>query len=516
LITAIQKKTNAGKRLAGLIAAVLPAIFFNSAWMLPFAEFKPLSNLEMRFNLRADLPIRALATWLNPFLLGHPLHSGQGFLIELSSFFVGLPTIGCFLWALFRRKIPLNGIFFLVLLVLMALGGWFGSFLRSWVPFYSLVVRSGYCVPLVVFAASRLGAQGFESVIGEGKTGFPWLVLALLIYGSALGFGVPADLGSFWVSLVFFVFAGLKISPPLRMTLLSASLFASIWPAAQGSQFTLPKDYLDEPSGFASRMSKPGRIYEPFTVEESSKFVWGRSFEDACEASKNAMFSNWPLTFGKEESFLYESYFVKSYFDWCFSSMRFSPVVSRKILDYLDVRYVLGRQKFQDFKDLTQKGDPFPLSENPLENAKWRSVTTGFPPSGWANDLERLGQKGMDLESACFVSRPGAVGSYTKRRVLEKNRTSNLVELEAKGKGRALLVSSETAYPGWIGESDGKKKALENVNYGFRGVVLEDGEEEVALRYQPTTFRLGCFLMLLACGFWGALLFQFVRTMRHA
>jgi len=74
--------------------------------------------------------------------------------------------------------------------------------------------------------------------------------------------------------------------------------------------------------------------------------------------------------------------------------------------------------------------------------------------------------------------------------------------LKAEGRGRALLVSSETADPGWKAQVDGKPKTLQMVNYAFRGIVLNEGESRVVLNYEPLSFRLGLFLAFLVMGWW--------------
>ena len=504
------------KKVLGLLGSIFPALLYNAAWFLPFVEFKPFSNLAVRSEMKWDLSLQALGTWFNPFLLGHPFHSGEGFLIELSSFFIGLPVVAWITWALIRRKIGGSGIPVLAAVLILSLGGWLAHGVSAWIPLYGLVVRSGYWVPLVVFLASRLAADSAEAVLDVENRGFglAWFTAGLGTYLMAVALGVPMDLWSLWASLALFLLAGFESARRYRAALLTAALFASLWPAAQGVQFTLPKEFLEEPSGMALRMEKPGRIYEPFTVVEGAKSFWGRNLEEACESSKNSMISNWPLAFGKEECFFYESFFLKKYFEWCFSSMRYSLTVSRKVLDYLGVRYILGRQDFPDFKDLSRKGELLPLSENPKENTKWFSIAKAYPQVGWGVDLAKLDQKGMDLETSCFISKQGLIGSYALRMVREMERNPNRVVLEAAGKGRAFLASSEMDYPGWIAEVAGKPIPVEEVNYGFRGVVLGEGEEVVTMSYRPGTFRLGCFLMLLACGIWIGIGVRQIRSYR--
>ncbi|MBI1381519.1 MAG: YfhO family protein [Planctomycetaceae bacterium] len=93
-------------------------------------------------------------------------------------------------------------------------------------------------------------------------------------------------------------------------------------------------------------------------------------------------------------------------------------------------------------------------------------------------------------------------------RVLEgphiaNSRVELLVELEGDG----LLVLTEQAFPGWVVEVDGERRAVETANAVFRSVPLESGRHRVVFLYRPRSFQLGLGLAGLGC----ALLFLLVR-----
>jgi hypothetical protein len=182
--------------------------------------------------------------------------------------------------------------------------------------------------------------------------------------------------------------------------------------------------------------------------------------------------------------------------------MRFSERVSRRTLDYLNVRYLVGPHHFQGLRELTREGDPAQVWENPYALPKWFSVRRVLTASDWVSDMVRVDEEGFSFKEACFSQATGKVGVYPVRRVEEVGRSPNRVELTAKGTGRAFLVSSEMAYPGWRAFAGGEEIPVEVVNHAFRGLALKDGVEEVSLRYLPLSFRLGCFLSLLVCALW--------------
>jgi hypothetical protein len=148
-----------------------------------------------------------------------------------------------------------------------------------------------------------------------------------------------------------------------------------------------------------------------------------------------------------------------------------------------------------------------PVWENRNSFPKWFSVARVIPSLGEAKDWERIGESSFDLKKTSLVEDGARAGSYSVRKVVETSRAADRVGIVAEGRGRAFLVSSETAYPGWRLEVEGHERPLEQVNLGFRGFVLDDGEQRAVLTYQPRSFRLGCFMSILAAGplFLGAL-----------
>ena len=114
----------------------------------------------------------------------------------------------------------------------------------------------------------------------------------------------------------------------------------------------------------------------------------------------------------------------------------------------------------------------------------------------------------MNYGTTCFVEDPALAGNYRPRKVEEIDRTPQRVDFKIEGQGKCLLVSSETAYPGWTARVEGQPRSLERVNHVFRGLLLNDGESHAVISYAPVSFRLGLFLSLLVCAFWSAGFFR--------
>lgn len=70
------------------------------------------------------------------------------------------------------------------------------------------------------------------------------------------------------------------------------------------------------------------------------------------------------------------------------------------------------------------------------------------------------------------------------------------VLLRAELKIPGFLVFSDTIYPGWRVQVDGKEEKIYLTNYAIRGVFLDKGVHSIKFSYQPTSFKLGLYLSL--------------------
>ncbi|HEY5038391.1 MAG TPA: YfhO family protein, partial [bacterium] len=263
--------------------------------------------------------------------------------------------------------------------------------------------------------------------------------------------------------------------------------------------------FYDEKPPLYEKLSLPGRVYHTPSVVEEYRMVSGNSVGEAYGHLKAALIPNWPLAYGLEEVCYSNSLFLNSFLPWYYAPTQISKDGAQKILNYLNVRYVLGQMP-ANRELVPQLGAPIPLWRNEGTMPKWFSVEAAIPELVWDIDLQKVDRQFFDFSKICFVTYQPKAQRYERRQVQELERTPCSVTLQARGRGEALLVSSETAYPGWKAEVNGFLRPLEGVNYGFRGLLLRDGEEKVKIAYRPASFRLGLFLSLLVVGIWSALL----------
>jgi hypothetical protein len=71
------------------------------------------------------------------------------------------------------------------------------------------------------------------------------------------------------------------------------------------------------------------------------------------------------------------------------------------------------------------------------------------------------------------------------------------VRIRTQSAAPALLVLSDSHYPGWSATVDGQPAALKVVNGLFRGVVMPAGAHEIVFHFEPTSWRQGLWLAAL-------------------
>jgi hypothetical protein len=88
------------------------------------------------------------------------------------------------------------------------------------------------------------------------------------------------------------------------------------------------------------------------------------------------------------------------------------------------------------------------------------------------------------------------------------------VDVHTDAGRRALLVLTDSWFPGWKATVDGHDAPIERVDYLIRGVVVPAGAHRVEFRYEPASWRAGWILSLLALI--GILAAALVGWRRHA
>jgi hypothetical protein len=106
-------------------------------------------------------------------------------------------------------------------------------------------------------------------------------------------------------------------------------------------------------------------------------------------------------------------------------------------------------------------------------------------------DLSRVAAT-EGLDAAQF---PG--GDLSDAQVRITRYEDRVVEIETAAETSALLVLTDTFYPGWRATVDGQRSLIYRTDYWFRGVLLPAGQHRVRFEYDPLSFRIGIAITLV-------------------
>jgi hypothetical protein len=90
----------------------------------------------------------------------------------------------------------------------------------------------------------------------------------------------------------------------------------------------------------------------------------------------------------------------------------------------------------------------------------------------------------------------GSAGTAGSARLLSYKPERVVADASARRAG--LLVLTDVFYPGWKATVDGRDVPIERVNYLLRGVPIPAGNHRVEFRYEPTSYRVGWIISLVA------------------
>jgi hypothetical protein len=387
----------------------------------------------------------------------------------------------------------------------LGLGGW----LKGLLPGYSLVIRSGFWLGLFIFGVAWLGAVAFDRQGAREDRGtkdlFIWVFSVLGVFGVSYWLGAPQEPVYFLVAAFLMMFSA-PLSPlksPWRQAAWICALGSSLIPPAVSVNILLDRSYYDHRPALVSRMPEQGRIFFTPTYMKDAFRLQGADYRDAYGKAKERFYPNWPLAEGCSEIPFYNTFQLSTARPFTREAFGYSESHTQAILDYLDIRYLLGVSRLRGLRTISPAGEADWAYENPIANTKWFSVREAKMASRLVeDDFKKAAYENWRYDKTCTLENPNLVGTYYPRPVRVISSYCQGVELEATGKGKALLVSSEAAYPGWKAFVDGKEKTVLSVNHVFRGVVLEEGECQVVMVFEPETWRLGFFMALLVCGIW--------------
>jgi hypothetical protein len=166
--------------------------------------------------------------------------------------------------------------------------------------------------------------------------------------------------------------------------------------------------------------------------------------------------------------------------------------VDSPVLDLMGVRYVITNAKTAlRLAALPKFRHVASLPGNELfEN------TAVMPRFFLVHEVRQGGSvAGIDLRKTALAEEaiplPPAVGEGGAEIVQVERYEPAEIELDVRAHGTALLVASETEYPGWKAWVDGKETPIHRVDLALRGVVVPDGAHRVRMEFRPGILWVG-------------------------
>jgi hypothetical protein len=163
--------------------------------------------------------------------------------------------------------------------------------------------------------------------------------------------------------------------------------------------------------------------------------------------------------------------------------------------DILGVRFLVSKTDLKGVEEVRRFGS-VKIYENP-----------GALPLAWFVDkielthndtaaIRVLGARDFDpMKAAVIVAdesshvpdvRSGAVASVDIQEY-----APTLIRMTVRTDRAALLVTSESDYPGWVARLGPQTVSTVRVNYAFRGIPIPEGEHVLELRYEPQSVMVG-------------------------
>ncbi|MBV9168813.1 MAG: YfhO family protein, partial [Chloroflexi bacterium] len=96
-----------------------------------------------------------------------------------------------------------------------------------------------------------------------------------------------------------------------------------------------------------------------------------------------------------------------------------------------------------------------------------------------------------DAAAAASVANNDPASSEPPGSVQIQSYSANEVRMHVSASRNALLVLSDTYYPGWSASVDGQPQPVFRGNVLFRVVAIPAGEHEVDMRFEPASVKIG-------------------------
>ncbi|HZN92879.1 MAG TPA: YfhO family protein [Myxococcales bacterium] len=359
---------------------------------------------------------------------------------------------------------------------------------------FCLAMLSGFGLDRTVVLLRRRRPSWRAPAIALAGT-LLWLVIALPLSRAPV-FRPGLSSGVFWAALAVGLAAALALGLPRRWRRAAVAACAMVELGAYhlmavGTGWIEPGK-LERPSVLGAEIPRPfeGRVsidaYRPDDLTPKAR--------PQMELSRDALWANRFVEEGFSAPEGYGAPEPKRIDEFHLSEQR-------AIFDLMGVQYYVRRGP-APFPDLVEVGGGGELP------SLYRSETA-FPrafvvhrarPVSDREVIQRLllpaqlARSEALLAEGDVLSSTGCVGS----RAQIARATHNSIEVDAVACQDAYLVVTDSYYPGWVAEVDGREAPVVRADYALRAVPLIAGAHHVVLRYRPASFGVGLALSIVS------------------
>jgi hypothetical protein len=122
--------------------------------------------------------------------------------------------------------------------------------------------------------------------------------------------------------------------------------------------------------------------------------------------------------------------------------------------------------------------------------------------SSKADILRRIGQKDFDPKNEVILEdcperfNIEHTAGLNSAEITEHKNLS--VNLKTETDGNAILILTDTNYPGWKAFINGLETKIYTADYIFRAIYLPNGVHTVEFRFEPPSFKIGLWITFLS------------------
>jgi len=171
--------------------------------------------------------------------------------------------------------------------------------------------------------------------------------------------------------------------------------------------------------------------------------------------------------------------------------------------DLLNVRYLLTEASANEPGTIVWSDGNWQIRELSNQSPRAWLVHTAAAESSPGSWRAMLAEPGFAPSRTAIVDTPVSLEAAVpdaKETVVFSRSDSDHIRVQAHAFSRALLVLSETYYPGWRVSVNGSPARIHKTDGALRGIVVPKGKSEVLLRYMPSSVFAGGALSIGAFG----------------